>query len=108
MTTRSALVFSSNLQAFMDVAGMNRTELAEICGMPLPRISELFANRYGKTLETVDGFCDSLNRFCREQLGISRSQFTSEMLISEDFNVPTIVVLALQKRSSQKKLAATA
>lgn len=107
MTTRSVVNFAKNIETFMGVAGMNRTELAEVLSLPLPRISELFANRYGKTLETVDIFCDAINKFCRQSLGLKRDPFTPEMLISEEFNVPTATVLALQQWSREKNLAAT-
>ena len=108
MTTRSLVNFAHNIEAFMDVAGMTRTELAAVIGIPLPRITELFSMKYGKTLETVDGVCDSLNKWSRKALELDRPPFTPEMLISEDFNVPTVVVLALQKRSREKIPAATA
>lgn len=82
MSVDSSAAFARNVVRLLELTAMTRTELARLCDLPLPRISELLAGKYGQNLKTVDLVCDAFNRHFGAEL------VRPESLISEDFEVP--------------------
>lgn len=86
MPFNSQEAFARNVKTLLGITELKRYELAELCGLPATRISEILGGRYGKSLDAVDLICHGFNSHFGEEV------ITPERLISERFEIPTKIL----------------